>query len=143
MTGHSLTLLVGNEPVNFLLADYGAGRPGPKRQVALLKDYIRRRRDTLQFTPNNIKTFPWLREVLGLPMGPEDFARDGALAAARKIGNEMVTGLPRSNGPATRLYHEYEENDHNNEKDMDGPYARRSGRTGDVDVGGCGSQRPE
>lgn len=56
MTGHTLTLLINNEPV--------AGCTATKRSVANLKKYITVRKGTLNFTEDNMKTFPWLRELV-------------------------------------------------------------------------------
>lgn len=55
LTGHSLTLLIENNVV-------AGGRN--RKSVNALKRYITARKGTLTFTEDNVRTFPWLRDVI-------------------------------------------------------------------------------
>lgn len=59
MTGHTLTLLVANNPV----LSSGAN----KRDLEIFKRFIMVNRMRLEFTEDNMITFPWLRDIVNTP----------------------------------------------------------------------------
>jgi hypothetical protein len=56
MTGHTLTLLFNGQPV--------AGCVPDKRSIANLKGYIAARRGEIEFSNDNMISFPWLRDLM-------------------------------------------------------------------------------